>query len=246
MNIFLPLIIFFAIANTAAAFSVTRDVSFYRSNSLSGITIDRSVLNFGRRSASFCLKMALPDSVDDVELDTEERMGKTIASVKKNLQTVRTGRANAAMLDLVLVNYYGAPTPINQMASISVPNSQQLTIEPYDKSVLGDIERAITEAGLGLTPNNDGSLIRLNIPVLTEDRRKEMIKQCKAIGEDGKVAIRNVRRDGVDTIKKMEKESLIGEDESKSVQSDIQKLTDTYVKEIDSIVATKEKDVKTV
>lgn len=140
-----------------------------------------------------------------------------------------------------------APTPLNQMASISVPNSQQLTVEPYDKSILSDIERAIMEhPNLGLTPNNDGTLIRINIPAITEERRKELLKQCKAIGEDGKVAIRNVRRDSVDSVKKMEKNKLIGEDESKGVQDDIQKLTDKFVKDIDGIVGDKKKEVMTV
>jgi len=132
------------------------------------------------------------------------------------------------------------------MASISVPNSQQLTISPFDKSVMGDIERAIVESDLGLNPNNDGDIIRINIPAITEDRRKELLKQCKSIGEDGKVSVRNVRRDGVDSVKKMEKAGDIGEDESKGSQDDIQKLTDKSVKEIDSIVKNKEKDVMTV
>merc|ERR1712087_717593 len=143
-------------------------------------------------------------------------------------------------------DYYGVETPISQMASISVPSSQQLTVEPFDKSVLGDIERAIMEADLGLTPQNDGSIIRLNIPSLTEDRRKEMMKQCKAIGEDGKVAIRNVRRKTVDAVKKLEKSGDVSEDESKSTQDEIQKMTDAKVKEIDDIVSKKEKEVMTV
>lgn len=198
------------------------------------------------RSSSSRLYAAFEDP-EEVELDAEERMSKSIASVKQNLLTIRTGRANPSILDLVQVDYYGAPTPLNQMASISVPNSQQLTVEPYDKSILSDIERAIMEhPNLGLTPNNDGTVIRINIPTITEDRRKELLKQCKAIGEDGKVAIRNVRRDSVDSVKKMEKGKLIGEDESKGVQDDIQKLTDKFVKDIDAIVGDKEKEVMTV
>lgn len=196
---------------------------------------------FGRTS----LQMAF-ESTDEIELDVEERMGKSIDSLKSNLVTIRTGRANAAILDLVKVDYYGAPTPINQMASISVPNSQQLAISPYDKSTLGSIEKAIVESGLGLTPSNDGTLIRINIPAITEERRKELLKQCKAMGEDGKVAIRNVRRDGVEAVKKMEKAGDISEDESKGAQDSIQKLTDKFVKEIDKIVSSKEKEVMTV
>jgi len=186
------------------------------------------------------------ESTEEVEMDMEDRMEKSIESVKKNLVTIRTGRANAAILDLVQVDYYGAPTPLNQMASISVPNSQQLSVSPYDKSTLGDIEKAIIESGLGLTPNNDGELIRINIPAITEERRKELLKQCKAMGEDGKVSIRNVRRDGIDAVKKMEKAGDIGEDESKGSQDSIQKLTDSFVKKIDTVVSDKEKDVMTV
>ena len=197
-------------------------------------------------SSSKTVLRAAFESVDEVELDAEERMEKSVSSVVNNLGTIRTGRANAAMLDRVQVEYYGAMTPLNQMAGISVPNSQQLQIQPYDKSTLADIEKAIIESDLGLTPNNDGDVVRINIPALTEDRRKEMLKQCKALGEDGKVAVRNVRRDSVDSIKKLEKASTISEDQSKDGQDAIQKLTDQYIKEIDTKVASKEKDVMTV
>eukprot|EP00568_Trieres_chinensis_P011843 CAMPEP_0183291690 /NCGR_PEP_ID=MMETSP0160_2-20130417/1017_1 /TAXON_ID=2839 ORGANISM="Odontella Sinensis, Strain Grunow 1884" /NCGR_SAMPLE_ID=MMETSP0160_2 /ASSEMBLY_ACC=CAM_ASM_000250 /LENGTH=238 /DNA_ID=CAMNT_0025452525 /DNA_START=86 /DNA_END=802 /DNA_ORIENTATION=+ len=186
------------------------------------------------------------ESVEEAMMDAEDRMSKTISSVKSNLQTIRTGRANAAILDRVEVDYYGAMTPLNQMAGISVPSSQQLQVDPYDKSTLADVEKAIIESGLGLTPNNDGNTIRINIPQLTEDRRKELLKQCKAMGEEGKVAVRNVRRDNVDAIKKLEKASSIGKDESLDGLDEIQKLTDTSVKEIDEIVAKKEKEVMTV
>lgn len=186
------------------------------------------------------------ESTDEVEMDVEERYEKCLGALKKNLQTIRTGRASPAILDLVQVDYYGAQTPLNQMATISVPNSQQLQIDPFDKSVAKDIEKAIVESGLGLTPTNDGSTIRINIPQITEERRKELLKSCKALGEDGKVAVRNVRRDGVDSVKKMEKAKEIGEDESKGSQDSIQKLTDKCVKEIDTIVSKKEKDIMTV
>mmetsp|Transcript_19426 Transcript_19426/g.25056 ORF Transcript_19426/g.25056 Transcript_19426/m.25056 type:complete len:224 (+) Transcript_19426:171-842(+) len=185
-------------------------------------------------------------TVNDVTFDTEERMGKTIDSVKQNLMTIRTGRASPNMLDRIKLDYYGAETPLNQMASIGIPSAQQITVDPYDKSTFGDIEKAIIESDLGLMPTNDGTLIRINIPSLTEDRRKEMLKQCKALGEDGKVAIRNIRRDGVDAVKKLEKKSTIGEDESKIGQDSLQKLTDKKVKEIDEIVSRKEKDVMKV
>lgn len=188
----------------------------------------------------------MAESVEEATDDATERMSKSIESVLQNMNSIRTGRASPDILSLVKADYYGCETPINQMASISVPSAQQLTVEPFDKSVLGDIERAIMEADLGLTPQNDGNVIRLNIPALTEERRKDMMKQCKAIGEDGKVAVRNVRRKAVDSIKKLEKSGDISEDESKSSQDDIQKMTDAKVKEIDDIVAKKEKEVMTV
>jgi ribosome recycling factor len=186
------------------------------------------------------------EAVDEVSMDTEERMIKTIENVLQSMQTVRTGRASPAILDRVKCDYYGAETPISQMATISVPSAQQLSIDPYDKSVLQDIERAIFDADLGLTPQSDGSMIRLNIPALTEDRRKEMLKQCKALGEEGKVAIRNIRRNSVDAIKKLEKSGDIGEDEMKDGLDEVQKMTDGKVKEIDTIVEKKEKEVMTV
>lgn len=188
----------------------------------------------------------MAESIEEATDDATERMVKSIESVLQNMNSIRTGRASPAILDRVKADYYGVETPISQMASISVPSSQQLTVEPFDKSVLGDIERAIVEADLGMTPQNDGSIIRLNIPSLTEDRRKEMMKQCKAIGEDGKVAIRNVRRKTVDSIKKLEKNGDISEDECKCSQEDVQKMTDIKVKEIDEIVDKKEKEVMTV
>lgn len=185
-------------------------------------------------------------SIEEATLDAEERMEKSVESVIQNMGTIRTGRASPQILDRVKCDYYGAETPINQMASISVPSAQQLTVDPFDKSTLGDIERAIIDAEIGLTPQNDGNIIRLNIPALTEDRRKEMLKQCKAIGEEGKVAVRNIRRSNVDAVKKLEKSSEISEDESKDAQDEIQKLTDKSVKSIDSIVDKKEKEVMTV
>ena len=186
------------------------------------------------------------ESVDEVELDAEDRMTKSVDNVIQNLGTIRTGRASAAILDRVKVDYYGAETPVNQMATISVPSAQQLSVDPYDKSTLGDIEKAIIEADIGLTPMNDGNIIRLNIPALTEERRKEMLKQCKAIGEEGKVAIRNIRRSCVDAVKKLEKNGDIGEDEMKDGQDSVQKMTDAKTKEVDDIVAKKEKEVMTV
>jgi ribosome recycling factor len=190
--------------------------------------------------------LSASSTIKEVTGDAKERMIKSVESLKTNLMTVRTGRANASILDRILVDYYGAPTPLNQLASVSVPSAQQLAISPYDKSITGDIEKAIVESDLGVTPSNDGSVIRINIPPLTEDRRKDLLKTCKSIAEDGKVAVRNVRRDGVDAIKKIEKAGDVGEDEMKDGLDVMQKLTDQYVKDIDAIVAKKEKEVMTV
>ena len=150
------------------------------------------------------------------------------------------------MLDRIQVDYYGVMTPINQMASIGVPSSQQLSIDPFDKSALSAIERALTESDLGLTPSNDGSKIRINIPALTEQRRKDMMKLCKGIGEEGKVAVRNIRRDGVEGIKKLDKAKEVGEDEAKDGVDLMQKMTDKTIKLIDDIVAKKETEVMKV
>jgi ribosome recycling factor len=191
------------------------------------------------------LKMS-QEEMDLITLDAEERMDKTMVSLAENLATIRTGRANPSMLDRVEADYYGAMTPINQMATISVPSSQQLQISPFDKSSLTDIEKAIIYSGLGFTPNNDGTVIRINIPALTEERRKELLKQCKAIGEEAKVAVRNIRRDGVDNIKKMEKAGDLGKDQALDGIDAIQKSTDAHVKLIDETVAKKEKEVTTL
>ncbi|EJK50025.1 hypothetical protein THAOC_31043 [Thalassiosira oceanica] len=202
-----------------------------------------------RRSKCAAATRPLHMSVEEMEmvtLDCEERMDKTMSNLADNLLTIRTGRANANMLDRVEADYYGAMTPINQMATISVPSSQQLQISPFDKSSLVDIEKAIIYSGLGFTPNNDGNVLRINIPQLTEDRRKELLKQCKSIGEEAKVAIRNIRRDGVDSIKKMEKAGDLGEDQALDGIDEIQKATDKHVKQVDESVSKKEKEVTTL
>lgn len=202
-----------------------------------------------RRSKCAAATRPLHMSVEEMEmvtLDCEERMDKTMSNLAENLLTIRTGRANANMLDRVEADYYGAMTPINQMATISVPSSQQLQISPFDKSSLVDIEKAIIYSGLGFTPNNDGNVLRINIPQLTEDRRKELLKQCKSIGEEAKVAIRNIRRDGVDSIKKMEKAGDLGEDQALDGIDEIQKATDKHVKQVDESVSKKEKEVTTL
>lgn len=202
--------------------------------------------SFGVRTFQSKTCIFMSEEVDEIALEIEERMQKSCDSVVRNLQTISTGRANPAMLDRIQADYYGALTPISQMASISVPSSSQLQIDPYDKSSLADIEKAIVMSDLGMTPQNDGSVVRINIPALTEDRRKELLKKCKGIGEEGKVAIRNVRRDGVEKVKKLEKASTIGEDQSKDGQDEIQKLTDSCVKKVDDIVSKKEAEVSKV
>lgn len=174
--------------------------------------------------------------------DTTERMNKTIDSFKRDLATVRTGRANPSMLDRVMVNYYGSPTPVNQIAGISVVEGRQLVIKPYDKSSIKDIEHGIYEAELGLTPQNDGDIIRIMVPALTEERRKEFAKQVWKFAESAKVSIRNIRRDSNDEIKKVDG----SEDEIKAGQEKVQKLTDKFVKEIDEIAKVKEKEIMTV
>lgn len=180
--------------------------------------------------------------IDMILDDALERMTKAIEAFQRNLGTVRTGRANPNMLDTVLVNYYDTPTPINQIGNISVVEGRQLVVKPYDKTALKDMEHAIYEANLGLTPQNDGEIIRIMVPALTEDRRKEFAKQVWKFAEDGKIAIRNIRRDANDEIKKVD----VSEDEIKDGQSRVQKLTDKFVKEIDEIAKVKEKDIMTV
>jgi ribosome recycling factor len=186
--------------------------------------------------------------IEEVTTDSSDRMGKSVESVSTNLATLRAGRASASILDRVSVDYFETPTPLNQLASVSVQSGTSLVVSPYDKSAIGDIERAIMESDVGLTPNNDGEKIRLNVPQLTEDRRKELVKDAKRLGEDGKVAIRNIRRDAVDTLKKLakDKEMGISEDNEKDALDEIQKIHDKYIKQVDEAVTKKEKDIMTV
>jgi ribosome recycling factor len=170
-------------------------------------------------------------------------MKKAVESTVRSFNTIRTGRANSSLLDKVIVEYYGTPTPLKQMANISTPDASTLQIQPYDRGTLNTIEKAISLSDLGLTPNNDGVSIRLNIPPLTSERRKEFVKLASKYAEDGKVAIRNIRRDGVDGVRKLEKASEISEDESRDQQEKIQKLTDKYVIEVEKAFAEKEKDI---
>ena len=178
--------------------------------------------------------------------NTKEKMEKAVSSLSRELASVRAGRASANLLDKLSVDYYGAPTPVNQLASISVPEARLLVIQPYDKSVLADIEKAILKSDLGLTPANDGSLIRLSIPALTEERRKDLVKLVKKYSEESKVAIRNIRRDGNDDLKKLEKNGEITEDELRGNTENIQKLTDEYIVKIDQVAKDKEKEIMEV
>ena len=182
---------------------------------------------------------------DDYKVYTE-KMKKSVESVAADFAAVRAGRANAAVLDRINVDYYGVPTPIHQIASISSPDPRQLLITPWDKGALKLINKAIQESDLGINPQNDGASIRLSFPQLTEERRKELVKQIRKYAEGGKVAIRNIRRDAMEAFKKQEKTSEITEDDLKIAEKDLQKLTDDYCKELDELLAKKEKELMAV
>ena len=175
-----------------------------------------------------------------------ERMDKTIEVMQANFAAVRAGRANAAVLDQIRVDYYGTPTPINQIASIASPDPRTLTIQPWDGSNMKLIEKAIQASDLGINPQNDGRVIRLLFPQLTEERRKDLIKQVRKYGEESKTAIRNIRRDAMEDFKAQKKKSEITEDDQKNVEKDMQKLTDDYVKQIDQLVEKKEKELSEI
>ncbi|MFP5528112.1 ribosome recycling factor [Peptococcus simiae] len=181
--------------------------------------------------------------INDILKDTENRMQLSIESLRTELSRIRTGKANISLLDGITVEYYGAPTPLNQVANISAPEPRLLTVQPWDKTVMQDIEKAILASDLGITPNNDGQIIRLPLPQLTQEVREDLAKQARKRGEDAKVSVRNIRRDANDQVKKLEKGKEVAEDEAKSAQDDIQKLTDDAVKKIDAVVSDKEKEV---
>ncbi|HOV40651.1 MAG TPA: ribosome recycling factor [Oscillospiraceae bacterium] len=176
----------------------------------------------------------------------KEKMQKTIKSLEHEFSTVRAGRANPAVLDKILVDYYGAPTPINQMAAISVSEARVLVIQPWDMSSLKLIEKAILASDIGITPTNDGKVLRLTFPQLTEERRKELVKQVRKYGEDAKVAIRSIRRDTIEKFKAMKKNSEITEDDMNNYEKDIQKMTDKFCADIDASVAAKEKEIMSI
>lgn len=176
----------------------------------------------------------------------KERMGKTISVLKHELASLRAGRANAQVLDRVLVDYYGTPTPINQLGNIASPEPRLLTISVWDNKAIGAVEKAIQKSDIGINPSNDGKVIRLVFPELTEERRKELVKIVRKKGEEAKVAIRSIRRDGIEQIKKQKKDSVITEDDQKDLEEKAQKLTDDIIKDIDKIVADKEKEIMEV
>lgn len=184
--------------------------------------------------------------LDDILTDAESRMDKTIEHLIGDFASMRAGRANPAMVDKIMVNYYGAATPINQLANINVPEARLLIINPWDKTSIADIEKAIMKSDLGINPNSDGNVIRLNIPQLTEERRKDLAKVVRKRAEEGKVAIRNIRREANDLIKSSEKDKLISEDAGKKGLDDIQKITDRFIKDIDQILQQKEKEIMEV
>ena len=176
----------------------------------------------------------------------EEKMNKSISVLEENFAEVRAGRANPAILNKITVDYYGTPTPINQLAGISVPEARMIVIQPWDANVLKEIEKEILKSDIGINPNNDGKVIRLTFPELNEERRKEIVKDIRKMAEDAKVAIRSIRRDAIDEAEAMQKNAEMSEDELKSAEDRIQKLTDKFVEEIDKILANKEKEVMSI
>jgi len=180
----------------------------------------------------------------DIIHDTEQKMKKTVEATQREFSTIRTGRASSAIVEGVKVDYYGTPTPLRQVAAVSTPDARLIVIQPWDKNVLADIEKAILKSDIGITPTNDGKLIRLSVPPLTQERRAELDKILKKIAEDGRVSIRTARHAAVESVRKLEKDKLATEDERFKTQEDIQKLTDKYIKEIDNLLAAKEKEIQ--
>lgn len=184
--------------------------------------------------------------IDDTLLDCEERMTNSVEHAREELTTIRTGRANPAMFNGVLAEYYGTMTPITQMATISVPEPRMLLIKPYEMSAMGDIENAIRNSDLGVNPTNDGQVLRVTIPQLTEERRRDMVKLARSKGEDAKIAIRNVRRKGMEELKRIQKDGEAGEDEVQAAEKELDKVTHKYVGQVDELVAKKEKELMDV
>lgn len=185
----------------------------------------------------------MADSIPSVLKEAEEKMKSALQATRRELASIRTGRANPSLLDRITVDYYGTPTPLTQLASISVPEARLLVVQPWDKSVMKEIEKAILSSDLGLTPNSDGQVLRIQIPQLTEERRKDLARVARNEAENKRVAVRNVRRDANEALKQLEKDGVISEDECRRAQTQVQELTDKYVAEIDELLAAKEKEI---
>lgn len=184
--------------------------------------------------------------MENIKTQSKEKMEKSILALQNELSKLRTGRASLSVLDNIRVSYYGTPTPLNQVATLSTPEPRLIAIQPWESTLIGEIEKSILNANIGLTPTNDGKIVRLPIPALTEDRRKDLVKQVKAKGEECKVAVRQIRREANDELKKLEKDKAISEDDNKRALDEVQKLTDSYIVKIDQILTVKEKDILTV
>ena len=188
----------------------------------------------------------LTDRAKEILSGAEQKMQEAVLFLEEDLKTYRVGKASPSIFNGVTVNYYGSPTPLSQVASISTPDAKTLAIQPWEKSLIATIEKAIIDANLGFTPQNNGEIIRCTVPALTEDRRKELVKKAKAAGENAKVVVRNARRDGIETLKKAQKNENMPEDTEKEAEGEVQKITDKNVKKVDEIVAAKEKEIMTV
>ncbi len=188
----------------------------------------------------------MDEMIDELLADARERMAKSVESIKGEMASIRTGRASPALLDRVVVDYYGVETPLNQLANIAATDARLLTLTPYDKSGIGSIEKAIIEAELGLTPSNDGNVIRLQIPELTEERRKEMVRMLHGVAEEGRVAVRNVRRDVMSDLRSLKEDGDVGEDDERRAEEQLQKVTDAAIGEIDALMKGKEEEILTV
>ncbi len=188
----------------------------------------------------------MSELIDELLADGRERMDKSVESTRSELQTVRTGRASSHLLDRILVDYYGTETPLNQLANVAAPDARLLLLTPFDKGALQAIEKAINESDVGLTPSNDGQVIRLQIPEMTEERRREMVKVVNAVAEDGRIAVRNIRREVLGDLRDLKKDGDVGEDDERRAEGELQKLTDGAVGEIDTLLKGKEEEIMTV
>lgn len=184
--------------------------------------------------------------IDDILLESEERMTSSVEHAREDLTTIRTGRANPAMFNGIVAEYYGVPTPITQMATINVPEPRMLLIKPYEQSLMGPIETAIRNSDLGVNPTNDGQVLRVTVPQLTEERRRDLAKMAKSKGEDAKIAIRNIRRKGMEQLARIQKDGEAGEDEVKAAEKELEKVTATYIQQVDHLVEHKEKELMEV